>query len=79
MTELSAEDREDLKESVRRAVVDYGRGRNNRRAFKKKTLKSIRSISMSSGYKLAMLERAATKLIDELWKEVCNESTTTGG
>ena len=73
MDMLHPDDRELLKDSVRRAITIGGRGKKNRKKFKKRVAKTMRKTSTLPPVKLAMATTTALELIEELWKEVCDD------
>lgn len=76
MAELDEESRQSLKLSVARAMRSGGQGKKSRKAFKKAVAKSINKQSTATLIKRNMQIDTALELIEELWKEVVNESQT---
>lgn len=72
---MHEDDREILKQSIRDVISLEGRGKTNRKKFKKQVIRSIRKTSALPILKLTILEADVLKLIEVLWKEVVREQS----
>jgi hypothetical protein len=70
---MHEEDREVLKESVRDAIGNSGRGKTSRKMFKKRVAKVIRRTSAASYILTNKMIESALSLVEELWAEVVAE------